>query len=379
MTALSKKKVKDFILDGLFFLAGSFIFAISVNTFTAPNNIAPGGLTGIATMLNYIWGIPIGTVTLLMNIPIFLWGFFEVGYRFILKTIVATAVSSVMIDLTVNILPRYQGDMLLTTVFGGFFSGLGLALIFVRGGTTGGTDLIANLISLRVRHLSLGRLILIVDMIIVVASAFVYGSYESPLYATIVIYITSKVIDVVLYGADIGNGKILFIVSRKNEEIAEKIMQILGRGVTELYSRGAYTKQDGEVLLCAVSRQEVYKVYDIIHSIDPDAFTIVGMPVKSAEKDSRKSKRTKKKQSIRKNNRIKKRLDENPVSFLSSEFVITLSLCESSYPRSPHWFRTCPHFPKKRDFAVCLLRLGLRFHHIDPLPHHGLPSVRNAW
>lgn len=276
MTALSKKKVKDFILDGLFFLAGSFIFAISVNTFTAPNNIAPGGLTGIATMLNYIWGIPIGTVTLLMNIPIFLWGFFEVGYRFILKTIVATAVSSVMIDLTVNILPRYQGDMLLTTVFGGFFSGLGLALIFVRGGTTGGTDLIANLISLRVRHLSLGRLILIVDMIIVVASAFVYGSYESPLYATIVIYITSKVIDVVLYGADIGTGKILFIVSRKNEEIAEKIMQILGRGVTELYSRGAYTKQDGEVLLCAVSRQEVYKVYDIIHSIDPDAFTIVG-------------------------------------------------------------------------------------------------------
>ena len=276
MTALSKKKVKDFILDGLFFLVGSFIFAISVNTFTAPNNIAPGGLTGIATMLNYIWGIPIGTVTLLMNIPIFLWGFFEVGYRFILKTIVATAVSSVMIDLTVNILPRYQGDMLLTTVFGGFFSGLGLALIFVRGGTTGGTDLIANLISLRVRHLSLGRLILIVDMIIVVASAFVYGSYESPLYATIVIYITSKVIDVVLYGADIGNGKILFIVSRKNEEIAEKIMQILGRGVTELYSRGAYTKQDGEVLLCAVSRQEVYKVYDIIHSIDPDAFTIVG-------------------------------------------------------------------------------------------------------
>lgn len=276
MTALSKKKVKDFILDGLFFLVGSFIFAISVNTFTAPNNIAPGGLTGIATMLNYIFGIPIGTVTLLMNIPIFLWGFFEVGYRFILKTIVATVVSSVMIDLTVNILPHYQGDMLLTTVFGGFFSGLGLALIFVRGGTTGGTDLIANLISLRVRHLSLGRLILIVDMIIVIASAFVYGSYESPLYATIVIYITSKVIDVVLYGADIGTGKILFIVSRKNEEIAEKIMQILGRGVTELYSRGAYTKQDGEVLLCAVSRQEVYKVYDIIHSVDPDAFTIVG-------------------------------------------------------------------------------------------------------
>ncbi|HJB25769.1 MAG TPA: YitT family protein [Firmicutes bacterium] len=276
MPALTKKKVKDFIVDGVFFLVGSFIFAISVNTFTAPNNIAPGGLTGAATMLNYVCGIPIGVVTLLMNIPIFLWGLFEVGYRFIIKTIVATILSSVMIDLTVDILPQYQGDMLLTTVFGGFFSGLGLALIFVRGGTTGGTDLIANLISLRVRHLSLGRLVLIVDMVIVVISAFVYKSFESPLYATIVIFITSKVIDVVLYGSDIGNGKMIFIISQKNEEIAQRIMDRIGRGVTELRSRGAYTKQNGEVLLCAVSRQEVYKVYDIIHSIDPDAFTIVG-------------------------------------------------------------------------------------------------------
>ncbi len=276
MPALTKKKMKDLVIDGIFFVVGSFIFAVSVNTFTAPNNIAPGGLTGVATMLNYLFGIPIGTVTLLMNIPIFLWGFFEVGYRFILKTMVATALSSVAIDLTVDILPHYQGDMLLTTVFGGFFSGLGLALIFVRGGTTGGTDLIANLISLRVRHLSLGRMILIVDMVIVVISAFVYQSFESPLYATIVIFITSKVIDIVLYGADIGSGKMIFIISQKNDEIAQKIMDIIGRGVTELRSRGAYTKQDGEVLLCAVSRQEVYKVYDIIHSVDPDAFTIVG-------------------------------------------------------------------------------------------------------
>ncbi len=276
MPILTPKKIKDFFIDGIFFLIGSFFFAISVNTFTAPNNIAPGGLTGVATMLNYLFGIPIGTVTLLMNIPIFLWGFFEVGYRFILKTMIATALSSVIIDLTVDILPQYKGDMLLTTVFGGLFAGLGLALIFVRGGTTGGTDLIANLISLRIRHLSLGRMILIVDMIIVVISAFVYKSFESPLYATIVIFITSKVIDIVLYGADIGSGKMIFIISQKNDEIAQKIMEMIGRGVTELRSRGAYTKQEGEVLLCAVSRQEVYKVYDIIHLVDPDAFTIVG-------------------------------------------------------------------------------------------------------
>ena len=227
-------------------------------------------------MLNYLFNVPIGMVILVMNLPIFIWGFFEVGYRFILKTIVATILSSVIIDLTVDILPKYQGDMLLTTVFGGLLSGFGLALIFVRGGTTGGTDLMANLISRRVRHLSLGRLILIIDMVIVVISAFVYKNFESPLYATIVIFITSKVIDTVLYGTDIGSGKMIFIISQKNEEIAQRIMDDIGRGVTELRSRGAYTKKEGEVLLCAVNRQEVYKVYDIIHSIDPDAFTIVG-------------------------------------------------------------------------------------------------------
>lgn len=276
MSLLQKKKIKDFLIDGVFFIVGSFIFAISVNTFTAPNNIAPGGLTGAATMLNYLFNVPIGMVILVMNLPIFIWGFFEVGYRFILKTIVATILSSVIIDLTVDILPKYQGDMLLTTVFGGLLSGFGLALIFVRGGTTGGTDLMANLISRRVRHLSLGRLILIIDMVIVVISAFVYKNFESPLYATIVIFITSKVIDTVLYGTDIGSGKMIFIISQKNEEIAQRIMDDIGRGVTELKSRGAYTKKEGEVLLCAVNRQEVYKVYDIIHSIDPDAFTIVG-------------------------------------------------------------------------------------------------------
>lgn len=276
MSFAQKRKIKDFFIDSVCFLAGSFIFAISVNTFTAPNNIAPGGLTGAATLLNYLFDLPIGMVILIMNIPIFIWGFFEVGYRFIFKTIIATILSSVIIDLTVGILPQYQGDMLLTTVFGGLFSGFGLALIFIRGGTTGGTDLMANLISRRVRHLSLGRLILIVDMVIVVISAFVYQTFESPLYATIVIFITSKVIDAVLYGTDIGSGKMIFIISKQNNEIAQKIMADIGRGVTELKSRGAYTKQEGEVLLCAVNRQEVYKVYDIIHSIDPDAFTIVG-------------------------------------------------------------------------------------------------------
>ena len=129
--AMSKraKQVKDLLLDGVFFLIGSVLFAISVNVFTAPNDIAPGGLTGAATLVNYLWGTPIGVGIIVMNIPIFLWGVLEVGFRFILKTAVATVVSSLAIDLTVPYMQPYQGDMMLSALFGGLLAGLGLGLI----------------------------------------------------------------------------------------------------------------------------------------------------------------------------------------------------------------------------------------------------------
>lgn len=275
---ITGKKVRGFLLDGVFFLLGSVINAISVNMFTAPNNIAPGGLTGMATMANYLTDglVPIGLGILVMNIPIFIWGFCAAGWRFIAKTLAATVISSVMIDLTAPYIPQYQGDMLLTTVFGGLLAGFGLALIFMRGGTTGGTDMIASLIGKYFRHISMGRLLLAIDMVIVVISAFVYQNYESPLYATIIIFITAKVIDAVLYGVNSGTGKMMFIISPQNEEIAAQIMEKLDRGVTELKSRGGYSKQEGTMLLCAVKRQEVYRTYDIVHSVDPDAFIIVG-------------------------------------------------------------------------------------------------------
>lgn len=276
--ALSRKakRVKKVTLDVLFFLMGSLLFAVSVNVFTAPNDIAPGGLTGAATLLNYVWDTPIGIGIIVMNIPIFIWGIVEVGFRFILKTAVATVVSSLAIDLSAPFLQPYQGDMMLASLFGGLLAGLGLGLIFMRGGTTGGTDLIANLIGRHLRHISFGKLILAVDLVIVVISAFVYGNLESPLYAVIVIFITSKVVDAVLYGTDSGTGKMMFIISPKNEEISKEILGQLDRGVTALKSRGGFSGIEGEVLLCAVRRQEVYKTHDIVYSIDPNAFIIVG-------------------------------------------------------------------------------------------------------
>ncbi len=272
---LTRKKVKDLCIDGVMFVLGSFLFAVSIDTFTAPNQIAAGGLTGVATMFNHLFGIPIGTANMLMNVPLLIWAYLEMGYQIIIKTVIATLMSSAIIDIMAPYLPQYQGDPLITIVFGGCLAGLGLALILMRGGTTGGTELAANLLTLHIHGFSLGKFVMIIDLVIVLASAVVYQDYESPLYAILVIYITSKVIDAVLYGADSGTGKMMFIISPKNDEISHRIMTEMERGVTELHSRGAYSGQEGTVLFCAVGRQEVHKIYDIIHEIDTDAFIVV--------------------------------------------------------------------------------------------------------
>ncbi len=270
------KKIRGYILDGLLFFLGSMLYAASVNIFTAPNNIAPGGLTGIATMLNYLFSLPIGTMILVMNVPLFILGFIFFGWKFMIKTIVATTLSSVVIDAMTGLFPAYTGEPLITVVFGGLLAGVGLALILMRGGTSGGTELAANLVAIKFPHISIGKLIMVLDVIVVLISAAVYGEFESPLYALIVIFITSWVIDAILYGTSIGAGKMMFIVSPKNEEIAAAILTKMQRGVTGLKSRGAYSGMEGEVLLCAVRRSEVYHIYHIVHGIDPTAFIIVG-------------------------------------------------------------------------------------------------------
>lgn len=271
-----KAVVKNYIIDAAMFLLGSFIFAVSVNTFTSPNNVVPAGFTGVASMLNYAFNFPIGLTIIALNIPFFIWGIFLIGYKFIIKTIVATLMSSLVIDITEPFLPKYTGDMMLACISGGLLLGIGLAFIFMRGGTTGGTELIASLLGVYLKHISIGKLILVVDMIVVLTTAFVYKSFESPMYAVIIIFVSTKIMDSMLYGTDIGTGKMMFIISSKSEEISDRILIDLDRGVTKLKSVGGYSGIEGEVLLCAVRRQEVYKTYDIAKKIDPRVFIIVG-------------------------------------------------------------------------------------------------------
>ncbi len=272
------KKTKTFLVDILFFIAGSLIFAVSVNMFTSPSQIAPGGMTGLGTAVNFISGgkIPIGLCVIVLNIPFFIWAFVEIGAKFLIKTTIGMLMTSVAIDLTAGWIPAYHGDMLLVIVFGGILMGFGLSLVFLRGATTGGTDLIATLMVRRLPHLSMGRLMMCFDLVVVAISAVLFRSFESAMYSIIVIFLCSKVIDAVLYGFNGSNGKMLFIISPRNDEISERILNEVERGITELQSRGGYSKKDGTVLLCAVQRQEVHHVYGIIYGTDPDAFVIVG-------------------------------------------------------------------------------------------------------
>lgn len=271
-----RKKVKEALLDFLFILAGSVVYALSVNAFTSPNRIAPGGVTGLSTLINYVFGTPIGLMAFFINIPIILWAILEIGYKLVIKTMIAIVVSSLMIDLFSYFIPAYRGDMLLVALFAGICEGVGLSLTFIRGATTGGTDMLARLLGRRLPHLSMGKLMLVIDGVIVVISAFVYGSIENAMYACIVIFVSTKIIDAILYGTDSGTGKLFFVMSPKVRSMGDRIIKELDRTVTYLDSHGGYTKEPGDTMICAVRRFEVYQIQSIIREEDRDAFVIVG-------------------------------------------------------------------------------------------------------
>ena len=268
-------------LDFGFFLVGSILFALSVDLFTAPSQIVQGGVTGIATMLHSLFALPIGTVALLLNIPLFIWGALAAGKKFVFKTIIASILTSIMIDLCAPLSVYFtqqdiHQDMMLSSLYGGILAGLGLGLIYIRGATTGGSDLAASLLARKMPHVSFGRFVLLIDFIIAGTSAIVYRNFANAMYSVIVIFLASKTIDMVVYGTGGGNGKFLFIISRESERITKAIQTEVGRGVTLLKGRGGYTGKETDIIMCAVRRQELYRIRTIVRQIDEKSFVISG-------------------------------------------------------------------------------------------------------
>lgn len=248
------------------------MYALSVAMFTAPSDIAPGGISGIATLLNHLFDLPIGLMVITMNLPIVILGWIKLGHAFVFKSAVCMAGSSVLIDLFGAWIAPFEGDTILVALAGGVLSGAGLGLIFMRGASTGGTDIVAQLLERKLRHIPIGRFMLLLDVIVVSASAVVYGHLENALYAGVTIFVASYLIDVFIYGND--SGKMLLIVSKEEDAITTAIVTKIDRGVTMVNAKGGYTRAERDMLLVAVRRNEVYPVKRLVYDIDPNAFVI---------------------------------------------------------------------------------------------------------
>lgn len=271
--APSRKAVLGFVKDNVMWIVGCSIYAIAVNAFAIPNSIAQSGVTGLAIILNHSFGFPIGVTNFLLNVPLLLLAFFYIGKRFVAKTLWVTVVLSVALDVFSVFMPEYHGDRILAALFCGVLSGLGLGIVIITGATSGGTDIIARLIHKRWQHISIGRVILAADAAIVTLSAITFRSFESALYAVIVIYCSTKVIDGLVYGT--GNGKMIMVVTDRAEEVARAITTKTPRGVSVIPVVGGYTGEQKSMLICVARSSEIAGLNRIVKSIDPNTFTII--------------------------------------------------------------------------------------------------------
>lgn len=261
------------LIDIAFYLAGSALFAVGMQMFIAPNQIAPGGVSAIAVVLNYLTGLPIGMYSLVLNAPILLLGLRFLGAKFTLKTLTAVIIMSVLTDALYYVVPPYYGNELLSALFGGLLIGAGMALIFMRDSTTGGVDILSRLIQKRLPYLPMGKLLLFIDVVIICISALVFGKLETVLYSLVAVAVCSYTIDSVMYGLD--KGKLIYVFSPKSNEIAKRVIDELQRGCTLLNATGAYSGDSQQPLLVAVRVQQYHRLREIVHQEDSRAFIIV--------------------------------------------------------------------------------------------------------
>lgn len=258
---------------GLIALA-SAIYAVGFNWCYQPNSIAFGGMTGAAQIINaLIPQAPVGGVVIVLNIPLFLLGWKLIGGKLLIGSLFAMAVSSVFLDLLALVHEFQPMDPMLACIFGGLMLGASLGIVFAQGSTTGGTDLLARLLKLKLSWLPMGRLMMAVDLVVIVLTAVVFRSVYSALYGLVALTISSYTIDRVLYGMD--TAKVAYIISDHWEVIAAAILQDLDRGVTILRGEGAYSRTDKNVLMCAFKQRQIVHIKKLVQEADPAAFLIV--------------------------------------------------------------------------------------------------------
>lgn len=264
-----KKYLKCYAVNAV----GSLIFALAFNWFFAPNQVAMGGVTGLAQVINALFpALTVGVMTLALNVPLFLAGWRLLGGHLLVSSLFSMAVSSLAIDVIATVHVFEPMDPMLACLCGGAMMGLGLGIVFSQGATTGGTDVVARLLKLKFPWLPLGKLVLIPDLGVLVLVAIAFGRVDAALYGLVSLFVCSKVMDTVLYGLD--TSKVAYIISNHWRAVADAILE-MDRGVTILRAEGAFTGDEKRVLLAAFKQREIVQIKQAVHAVDATAFLIV--------------------------------------------------------------------------------------------------------
>lgn len=277
MAFIQKDKLfsKRWLINYSLIVIGSFILASGFVLFITPYKIVPGGVYGIAIVLHYLFDVPVGLMALTMDIPLTIIGIRVLGPRFGYKTVIGFLLTAFFVDgltMLYGSEPLVAGEPLLSSIYGGVFIGIGLGLIFKSKATSGGTDIVAMIIS-KYTKMPVGQLLIYVDSVIVLLGLVFFKDWRIPLYSLIVIFITGQVVDVILQG--VNYDKTLFIISDRYQEIRDKIINDLNRGGTFIEGKGMYNGSDKTIIFAVVNRREMAILQEYIHQVDPNAFVTV--------------------------------------------------------------------------------------------------------
>lgn len=270
---MPKHSAKETAREWAFIVSGALFYALGYSFFFYPNGVVPGGVTGIATIVNYLSGWPVGVVSMCINIPLFAFAWRHFGMRFMLMSLAATVFIYVFVDSFALIDVVVTDNIFLAATIGAFLNGTGLGLAYRSGATTGGVDIVAKVLRRKYQDINFGTIIMLLNVVIIGAYGLIFRKWEAVMYTIIAQFVVSKAIDTVLYGMN--TSKVCYLISDKSMEIEKTITSSMHRGVTIIHGTGGYTGEPREILMCVIKKRQITDLRMIVKAMDPKAFFIV--------------------------------------------------------------------------------------------------------
>lgn len=274
------KRLGTLVLDVLLCALGSFMYAAGVVLFIEPMQFVPGGVTTLAILINYLVPVlPVGALVFVINVPLFIMSWRAFGFRFIAKTLGCSALLSVFIDVLTPLSKKYEfllysgNEKLLGAIFGGLIMGVGIGIVFLRGATTGGTDIVGRLLRIKFPHVSVGKLVMAGDLVVIALAGIIYRSFETVLFSLVIVFLNSLAVDYVISGRN--HSKMIMVMTSKPDEVMRDIMTVIGRGVSVFDAVGGYTGEERKMLMCVVRAHEVAQVRRVIAQYDEKPFIVI--------------------------------------------------------------------------------------------------------